>query len=141
RCTARVLALLVLVVGIAGPQWGRDWDQSTAPGRDLVVVVDLSRSMLAQDVLPNRLERAKKALEDLSQAVQQRGGHRLALVGFAARARVICPLTHDYDHFRAALAELDAANPHPDLRPSAAEAVSGTRIGLALATAVEVHDP
>ncbi len=141
RVTGLVLALVLLVVGIAGPQWGRDWDQSAAPGRDLVVLIDLSRSMLAQDVLPSRLERARKASEDLSQTVQQRGGHRLALVGFAARARLICPLTHDYDHFRMALAELDAANPHPDLRPAADEAVSGTRIGLGLLAAVEAHDP
>jgi Ca-activated chloride channel family protein len=141
RVTGLVLGLVLLVIGIAGPQWGRAWDQSTAPGRDLVVVVDLSRSMLAQDVLPNRLERAKEALADLSQAVQQRGGHRLALVGFAARARVFCPLTHDYDHFRAALAELDAAHPHADLRPASADPASGTRIGLGLLAAVEVQDP
>jgi Ca-activated chloride channel family protein len=133
--------LVLLVAGIAGPQWGRDWEQSAAPGRDLVVVVDVSRSMLAQDVLPNRLERVKKALEELSHTVQQRGGHRLALVAFASRARVVCPLTHDYDHFRTALAELDAAHPHPDVRPDVPDVPSGTRIGAGLGAALALHDP
>src|SRR5262249_58131955 len=110
-------------------------------GRDLVVVLDLSRSMLARDVLPSRLERAGQALDDLSRAVERRGGHRLALVVFAARARIACPLTHDYDHFRQALAEQDAANPHPDIRPAGDDVQSGTRIGAALRLAVEAHDP
>jgi Ca-activated chloride channel family protein len=136
-----VFGLLFLIAGIAGPQWDRDWDQSAAPGRDLVLVLDLSRSMLAQDVLPNRVERAKKALADLSYTVQQRGGHRLALVAFAARARIFCPLTHDYDHFRTALEDLDAVNLHPDLRPVGKEATSGTRIGAGLRMAIEAHDP
>jgi Ca-activated chloride channel family protein len=54
---------------------------------------------------------------------------------------VACPLTHDYDHFRAALAEQDANNPHPDLRPDTPDPVSGTRIGAGLRAAVEAHDP
>src|SRR5437588_791507 len=57
------LGLLAIVLGTAGPQWGRDWDQSAAPGRDLVVVLDCSRSMWAET--PSRLERAKTALLDL----------------------------------------------------------------------------
>jgi Ca-activated chloride channel family protein len=136
-----VLGLVLLIVSIAGPQWGRDWEQSAAPGRDLVVVLDLSRSMLAQDVLPSRAERAKKALEDLSYTVQQRGGHRLALVAFAAHARIVCPLTHDYEHFRSALADLDPAHPPNDLRAAGESAPSGTRIGAGLRTAVETQDP
>ncbi|TMQ32004.1 MAG: VWA domain-containing protein, partial [Planctomycetota bacterium] len=141
RRACLVFGLLLLVAGIAGPRWGWDWEQSAAPGRDLVVVLDLSRSMLAQDVLPSRVERAKKALVDLSYAIQQRGGHRLALVAFAARARIFCPLTHDYDHFRAALADLDPVFVHPELRPEGKNAASGTRIGAGLHAAVEAHDP
>jgi Ca-activated chloride channel family protein len=132
------LGLMALIVGIAGPQWGRDWTPA-APGRDLVVVLDLSRSMLAEH--PSRQVRALKALGDLCDAVQRRGGHRLALVVFAAHARVVCPLTHDYDHFRDALAQQDAANPPPSLRPEAGGPVSGTRIGEGLHAAVAAHDP
>ncbi len=63
-----LLGLLGLGLGMAGPQWGRDWDQSAAPGRDLVVVLDCSRSMLAET--PSRLERARTALLDLANAVE-----------------------------------------------------------------------
>jgi Ca-activated chloride channel family protein len=138
RSFCLALGLSLLVTAAAGPQWGRDWDQPAAPGRDLVVVLDLSRSMLAE--APSRVERARAALADLVDTVQRRGGHRLALVVFAGRAKVVCPLTHDYDHFRDALAQVDANDPPPDLAP-AADAPSGTRIGQALVLAVGLHDP
>jgi Ca-activated chloride channel family protein len=133
--------VLLLVAGIAGPRWGWDWEQAAAPGRDVVIVLDVSRSMLAQDVLPNRVERAKRALEDLSYEVEKRGGHRVALVAFAAHARIVCPLTHDYHHLRTALADLDALHVHADLRPNGKDSVSGTRIGAGIRAAVEAHDP
>jgi Ca-activated chloride channel family protein len=134
------LGLACLAVGAAGPRWGSGPPPPTAPGRDIVVVVDLSRSMLATDALPNRLGRARQALHEFANAVQNRGGHRLGLVAFAARAQVICPLTHDYDHFRAKLVELEADPPPAAVRPDAA-AVSGTRIGAGLQRAVAAHDP
>jgi Ca-activated chloride channel family protein len=101
--------------------------------------------MLADDVLgrssPNRLGRAKDALADLIDTVQRRGGHRVALVAFAARPRLVCPLTHDYDHFRDALDHLEPDDPRigPGGRPE--DQVSGTRIGEALRLAVNVNDP
>jgi Ca-activated chloride channel homolog len=132
------LGLFALVLGTAGPQWGRDYTQSAAPGRDLVVVLDCSRSMFAET--PNRLQRAKIALLDLCEAIKRRGGHRLALVVFAGRAKLACPLTHDYDHFRAAVEAVDADAPDPELEPGPG-AVSGTRIGAALHAALLAHDP
>jgi Ca-activated chloride channel family protein len=145
RGACRSTGLTLLILAIAGPQWGRDWDQATAPGRDLVVVLDMSRSMLADDVLgqssPNRLGRAKDALFDLADTVQRRGGHRLGLVVFAARARVACPLTHDYDHFRDALAQADPTDPRIAPEVGAEAPASGTRMGEALSKAVEIHDP
>jgi Ca-activated chloride channel family protein len=129
--------LFFLCVGIAGPQWGRDYEQAVASGRDLVVVLDCSRSMLARDVLPGRIDRAKKALRELSWAIQHRGGHRLALVVFAARARIVCPLTRDYDHFRVALEQHTVANLPADLRPRPAGPTSGTRIGAGLQAGVK----
>jgi Ca-activated chloride channel family protein len=134
-----VFGLALLVAGIAGPQWGLDWSQGTKPGRDLVVVLDLSRSMLAEQ--PSRQERARKALLDLSYTVQKRGGHRLALVVFAGKAKVVCPLTHDYEHFRYILKKQDAADLPLDLRPGARGSTSGTRIGEGLRLALEGHDP
>jgi Ca-activated chloride channel homolog len=126
------LGLPLLLFGAAGPQWGRDWNQPVAPGRDVVAVLDLSRSMLAEP--ESRLQRAQAALLQLADTVQQRGGHRLGLVVFAGSARVACPLTHDYDHFREALRELYLPNPAPDLGP-------GTRIGAGLHAAIALHDP
>src|SRR5262245_61585451 len=92
-------ALSLLVLGAAGPQWGQGDAATLAPGRDLVVVLDLSRSMRATDAPPSRLARSADALLEMADAVERRGGHRLALIGFAAAPRVLCPLTNDYDHF------------------------------------------
>jgi Ca-activated chloride channel family protein len=133
-----LLGLLGLGVGMAGPQWGRDWDQSAAPGRDLVVVLDCSRSMLAET--PSRLERARAALLDLADAVERRGGHRLALVLFAGKAQLACPLTHDYDHFRSKLDNLETLARGRDLEPRPGEK-SGTRLGQALSLAASCDDP
>lgn len=133
-----LLGFLGLSVGMAGPQWGRDWDQSAAPGRDLVVVLDCSRSMLAET--PSRLERARDALIDLADAVERRGGHRLALVLFAGKAQLVCPLTHDYDHFRSQLDNLVSLAQGRDLEPQAGEK-SGTRLGQALALAAACDEP
>jgi Ca-activated chloride channel family protein len=136
-CVFAGLGLLTL--GVAGPQWGRDYEQAVATGRDLVVLLDLSRSMLAQDVLPSRLGRAKQALIELSYALQQRGGHRLGLVVFVASAKIVCPLTHDYDHFRRAVEGQDAANLPLEFRPKARGPTSGTRMGAGLKMAVQAH--
>jgi len=135
-----LLGMLALGVGSAGPQWGKEWDQAVS-GRDLVVVLDCSRSMLAEN--PSRLRRARLALLDLCAELQQRGGHRVALVVFAGRARLACPLTHDYDHFRETLGsekDVDRLPFDPDLAPGPLER-SGTRIGAGLLEALRARDP
>jgi Ca-activated chloride channel family protein len=138
RNLSLMFGLVCLGVGLAGPQWGRDWDQSTAPGRDLMVVVDCSWSMFAET--PSRLERARTALLDLATTMRQRGGHRLGLVLFAGKAKLVCPLTHDYDHFRDTVAAIDLDGPDTDLKPDSKDR-SGTRIGRGLTLAVKAHDP
>ena len=140
RAACGGLAFLALIFAAAGPRWGRGREEGLVSGRDLVIVLDLSRSMLTRDVLPDRAEHAKRALLDLADTIEQRGGHRLGLVVFASRPRVVCPLTHDYDHFRATVLEQDAARPHPEIRPAGEGAVSGTRLGAALAAGVKLHD-
>jgi Ca-activated chloride channel family protein len=132
-------ALTALILGIAGPRWGIDPAQQAASGRDLVVVLDLSRSMLAEQ--PSRQERAHRALFDLADSLLRRGGHRVALVVFAGRAKLVCPLTHDYDHFREAVRHADADHLPLDLRPLPDGSGSGTRIGAALRLAVAAHEP
>jgi Ca-activated chloride channel family protein len=139
------LAWLLLVLGVAGPRWGKSDEAGVAVGRDLVIVIDLSRSMLADDMsdveAKTRWEAARKGALDLLRAVARRGGHRVAVVVFAARAKVICPLTTDYEHVRAILEDIDGEFPPPEIRMGAdQEAVSGTRIGAGLIAAVQVHD-
>ncbi|GIW82777.1 MAG: aerotolerance regulator BatB [Gemmatales bacterium] len=134
------LCCAVAIIASAGPQWGLA-EPRVAAGRDIVVVLDMSRSMLASDVLPSRLGHCQKALHELVRAVERRGGHRLGLIVFAGQARVVCPLTPDYHHFQSAADELQA--PDPRLVPSAqpGQMPSGTRIGTALQLAVSIHDP
>jgi Ca-activated chloride channel family protein len=138
RGVSAVLALVLLGAAAAGPRWGRDWEQSATPGRDLVVVLDCSQSMLAET--PSRLDRARKAVLDLCSAVEKRGGHRLALVLFAARARLVCPLTEDCDHLRELVGRLDDFLDAGELLPGPHD-VSGTRIGDAVEEALAAHDP
>ncbi|MDB5312125.1 MAG: hypothetical protein JWO38_6327 [Gemmataceae bacterium] len=138
------LGWVALVLGLAGPRWGKSDEPGVAVGRDLVVVVDLSRSMLAKDLTTNaaRWEAARAGLLDLVDAVARRGGHRVAVVAFAAKPKLLVPLTTDYDHVRAVVEELDGGHPPPEVRPGADPNVtSGTRIGAALLAAVDAHDP
>ncbi len=93
RAALIVLALACLAVALAGPKWGFHWEEVHREGVDIVIALDTSRSMLAEDVKPNRLERAKLAIEDL---VKQLRGDRVGLVAFAGTAFVQCPLTLDH---------------------------------------------
>lgn len=138
-------AWLFLVLGVAGPRWGKSDEPGVAVGRDLVIVIDLSRTMLAGDMsdpkTPTRWEAARAGALDLLQAVARRGGHRVAVIVFAAKPKVLCPLTTDYEHVRAVLEDVDGAYPPPEIRIGAdLDAPSGTRIGLALIEAVNTHD-
>jgi Ca-activated chloride channel family protein len=131
------LGLALLAVGAAGPQWGRE-PEVTALGRDLIVILDVSKSMRAEQ--PSRLERARRALADLTTALRKRGGHRVALVAFAARSSVVCPLTHDYDHFREAVESTCDSPDELGLGPVSGD-VSGTRFGAGIDGALEARDP
>jgi len=102
RAGLLVAVAALLVVALAGPMWGFRWEQVRREGIDLVIALDTSRSMLATDVKPDRLQRAKLAVRDL---VQEARGDRLALVPFAGTAFLECPLTLDTGAF---LQSLDA---------------------------------
>jgi Ca-activated chloride channel homolog len=133
-------AFSLLIAGAAAPHWGRDARPEVVAGRDVVILMDMSGSMRATDAPPNRFERGREALLGLADAIRQRGGHRLALVVFATDAQVVVPLTHDYSHLQAKVAELDLDHPPPSLRPKAGT-ISGTRIGAGLRAALAAHDP
>jgi Ca-activated chloride channel homolog len=99
-----LLAVALLGIALARPQWGEEKDTTAASGEDTVFVLDTSKSMLAADVLPNRLERAKLAVEDY---IRRHGRGRVALVVFAGQAFLQCPLTLDYDAFTDSLRAVD----------------------------------
>ncbi len=133
------LGITALLMGAAGPRWGQDEKPSVVPGRDLVVLLDMSNSMRATDAPPDRFHRAVAAVKSIADYCRHRGGHRLALVVFAADAQVICPLTQDYNHFENKLEALDMDDAPAMLRPRSA-AQSGTRIGAGLRAAIAAHD-
>ncbi|HTL18763.1 MAG TPA: VWA domain-containing protein [Patescibacteria group bacterium] len=100
-----VLATLGIGLAMARPQWGEQVETSHVFGQDILFVLDCSRSMLATDVSPSRIERAKLAILDFVQ--RQRHG-RVGLVAFAGQAFLQCPLTFDYGAFQDSLREMDA---------------------------------
>lgn len=104
RTLLRLAALLLLVVALAGPQWGFHWQQVKRQGLDIIVAIDTSRSMLATDVKPDRLERAKLAVLDLVPLLQ---GDRIGLVPFAGTAFLESPLTVDYAAFERAVRSVE----------------------------------
>jgi len=88
--------LFFLVIAITRPSWNQQTRTVEKRGRDVVFLIDVSQSMLADDLIPNRLERAKLAIKD---AVMTLNGDRVALVAFAGTAVVKTPLTNDYSFF------------------------------------------
>jgi Ca-activated chloride channel family protein len=139
------LAWVLLILGVAGPQWGKSEETGIAVGRDVVIVIDFSRSMQAADMADRsattRWEAARDAALDLVAGISRRGGHRVGVVVFAARAKLACPLTTDYDHARAIIRQLNGEHAPPEIRPTASsDAPSGTRIGVGLTAAVKAHD-
>jgi Ca-activated chloride channel homolog len=131
-------AVLLLALACAGPQWGREPGLVRSASDDVVVVLDLSRSMQAEQ--PSRRERALWLLRDLADTLEKRGGRRLALVVFAAEPRLMFPLTQDYDHFRHCLKQVADDDLAPLMPGPDAPFSSGTRFGAALRLAVESHD-
>ena len=104
RVGCLILAVALLIVALARPQYGFDLQKVEQRGLDIVVVIDTSKSMLAEDIAPNRLERAKLAALDL---MQQAKADRLGLVAFAGDAFLECPLTIDDTAFRQSVEALD----------------------------------
>ena len=99
-----VLAVAAIFVALARPQMGFQWKEVKRKGIDILVAVDTSKSMLAEDVKPNRLERSKFGIMDF---VSKLEGDRVGLLPFAGTAFLMCPLTLDYDAFRNSLEALD----------------------------------
>jgi Ca-activated chloride channel family protein len=95
---------LLVFTAVARPQKGYEWREVKRKGIDILFAVDTSRSMLADDLTPNRLERARLGIIDF---VSRLEGDRVGLIPFAGSAFALCPLTLDYEAFRESLNALD----------------------------------
>ena len=130
----RVVAILALtavgcaVMSMSGPQYGFQWQEIERQGIDIIIAMDCSRSMLATDIRPTRLDRAKREIVDLLNMLQ---GDRVGLVAFSGTAFLQCPLTIDYPAFYLFLDVLT-----PDYLP-----VGGSDLTTALQIAREAFDP
>jgi len=123
-----LLALGCMLLALAGPRWGSHYQEVTQKGVDIVIALDVSPSMLVEDVKPDRLERAKREITDFLKVVQ---GDRVGLVAFSGAAYTQCPLTLDYGALMMFLNIL-----HPDNIPR-----HGTDLGAAILGAMKAFDP
>ena len=98
-----VAAFVSIVLALTEPQWNPQPQKIKRRGRDVAILLDTSRSMLAEDIKPSRLERSKIAIGDLLERLE---GDRVAVVTFAGNATIKCPLTQDYAFVRMALADI-----------------------------------
>jgi len=98
-----ILALALIVCALSRPAWNPTAKNIQRYGRDVVFILDVSNSMLAEDLAPNRLERARLAIGDCIEVLE---GDRVGLIAFAGTAAVKCPLTLDYGFFRMMLDQI-----------------------------------
>jgi Ca-activated chloride channel family protein len=119
------MAFLLCIFALARPQWGFEWQEVKRTGLDILIGIDVSKSMLARDMRPTRLERTKYAVKDL---IRKLSGDRVGLIAFAGTSFLQCPLTIDYNGF---LLTLDDLNTETIPRP-------GTSISSAIKDAIDI---
>lgn len=102
-----LFSLVFIIISITRPSWNQQTRTVEKRGRDVVFLIDVSKSMMADDLIPNRLERAKLAVKD---AVNILDGDRVALVAFAGSAVVKSPLTNDYSFFMSSVDRLSVSS-------------------------------
>lgn len=92
-----LIAMSLVVIAAMGPRWGTYYEDVLRPQLDMIICLDVSRSMLAEDAGMSRMERAK---DDIKRLIPRLGGGSIGLVAFAGRAELVCPLTDDYDFYK-----------------------------------------
>lgn len=128
KFTMILLALLFVIVGVAGPQFGSKLQQVKKKGVELMLVLDVSNSMMAQDIKPSRLEKAKLAI---SRMIEKLSDDKVGMIVFAGDAYVQLPITTDYSSARLFLSGINT-----DIVP-----VQGTAIGAAIDLAAKSFTP
>lgn len=123
-----MLAFAFIIVGLAGPQFGSKLQKVKRKGVEIVIALDVSNSMLANDIKPNRLEKAKRAI---SRLVEKLGDDKIGLVVFAGEAYTQLPITSDYSSARLFLSGINT-----DIVP-----IQGTAIGSAIHLASNSFTP
>jgi Ca-activated chloride channel family protein len=118
----KIAAAILMIIALARPQSSTNWEESTTEGIDIVLTMDISGSMLAQDLKPDRLEASKNVAIDF---ISQRINDRVGLVIFAGESFTQCPLTTDHNVL---------INLFNDVKSGMVN--DGTAIGMGLATAV-----
>ncbi len=127
RAVFLVFVFTFSIFALARPQWGYEVREIKRRGSDILLVVDVSRSMLTRDVKPSRLERTKLAIKDL---IKKLKSDRIGIIAFAGDAFLTCPLTVDYGGF---LLNLE------DLSPDSVSR-GGTNISAALKEALREYE-
>lgn len=119
-----LLAIASLIVGLANPQTGSKLETVKREGAEIIIAIDVSNSMKAEDIRPNRLERAKRSIQQLLRKLRN---DKIGIIVFAGQAYVQLPVTSDYSAARMFLETIDT-----DIVP-----VQGTAIGSAVNLALE----
>lgn len=114
-----VIAMALVVIGVANPQIGSKYEEVKRQGFELIIALDVSNSMMAEDLQPNRLERAKQSISKL---IDELKGDKIGIIVFAGDAYVQLPLTVDYAAAKMFLSTIDT-----DIVPT-----QGTAIGKAI---------
>lgn len=124
KAVVLMVGFVFIVIALSRPMWNPKPRQVKRKGRDVVILLDVSRSMLAEDIKPNRLERARIAIKDM---MERLGGDRIAIVTFAGDSTVRCPLTNDYSFVRMVLNNITTES----------TTMGGTRVGDAIRDATK----
>ncbi|MFH1768525.1 MAG: VWA domain-containing protein [Candidatus Omnitrophota bacterium] len=123
-------SVVLIIFSFLRPQWGFHWQEVKRKGLDIIIAVDTSKSMLASDVKPNRLARAKFAIKDF---VKHLNGDRVGLIAFSGEAFPQCPLTVDYSGFLLSVDSLSVdiiPRPGTSISRAIKEALAGYEGGL-----------
>ena len=122
-----IAGLVFLIIAIMGPKWGKRNVDFMQKGIEVVIAIDVSKSMLTEDIKPSRLE---IATYEINQLIEKLKGNRVALIRFASESEVLCPLTNDINALRS---YLDLANGQ--------SLIGGTNIASAINLARKLYTP